>query len=335
MMITDAAAFRRSVLWTLTFFCFAAVAQADDTAQPVWLVSTRHLLDCGAADEASAKPCYWRRTETDGWSSSDSADFHAADAPGVPTVVFVHGNDTDADDAVARGCVVRQSIRSEVGDRAFRFVVWSWPSDRILRRHRNDVPIKAARSDVESCFLAAWLAELRPDVKVGLIGHSFGPRVILGAMHLLAGGDIDGRTLPPETVAAWTTKRRLVRATLLAAAEDADWLAPDGRHGRATAALDETLIAYNPCDRVLRWYPRLYGRGGPQALGAVGPDGLDDAAARKTRLFNVAPIIGKSHDYQCWCSAVSSCGLWARYAFLDENVSGRQNAHSSSLIANP
>jgi len=111
--------------------------------------------------------------------------------------------------------------------------------------------------------------------------------------------------------------RNPVRAVLLAAAEDADWLAPAGQHGRALALVDETLITCNACDRVLRWYPRLYGRGGPQALGVVGPCGLDDAAAGKVRLLDVAPIIGKSHDYQSFCSAVSGCGLWARYVFLD------------------
>jgi hypothetical protein len=317
--MTIAILFRRCCAITLVLLCLAAVGSADDATQPIWLVSTRCSPGCGDLSEAFSTLGYWRWSESDGWSSFQAKDFQAADSTGVPTVVFIHGNDTNDDEAVVKGCTVRESIRSEVGERAFRFVIWSWPADRILRRHRRDIQLKAARCDAESYYLASWLNNLHPGVKVGLVGHSFGPRVILGAMHLLAGGDVAGQTMPAETVSAWTEKtRNPIRALLLAAAEDAYSLAPDGQHGRAISLLDETLITCNCCDRVLRLYPRLYGRGGPQALGAVGPCGLDEAAAKKIRLLDVAQMIGKAHDYQCYCSAISACGQWARYTFLEE-----------------
>ena len=210
---------------------------------------------------------------------ADAQDFRAADDPATPTVVFIHGNNTDADEAVMKGWYVYESIRAQVGDKAFRFVIWSWPADRLHHvRNRRNTRFNAVQCDVESYYLAAWLGGLRPGVKVCLAGHSFGPRIITGALHLLAGGELACQTLPAETVAAWAGgKRNPVRAVLLAAAMDADWLAPGCCHGLALSLPDQVLITCNGCDRVLRWYPRLWGRHGPQAMGFVGPCGIGAA----------------------------------------------------------
>jgi hypothetical protein len=154
-------------------------------------------------------------------------------------------------------------------------------------------------------------------VKVSLVGHSFGPRIITGALHLMAGGELAGRKLPSDDVAACTSgKRAPVRAVLLAAAEDSDCLAPGGRHGRAFSLLNEVLVTQNGCDKVLRWYSWMCGRGGPEAMGFVGPCGIDDA--NKLAVVDVSATVGKTHDYRCYCSASNVRSQWAHYTFLDD-----------------
>ena len=199
-------------------------------------------------------------------------------------------------------------------------MIWSWPADRVCRRNRADVQLKADYADAESWRLAAWLQQRRPGVKVSLVGHSFGPRIIVGAMHLLAGGQAAGQSLPADTVAAWRDgKRNPVRAVLLAAAVDAGALKPDASAGQALSLLDETLVAVNSCDWALRLYSRLYGRGGPPAMGFVGPCGVDDP--RKVNVVDVSAAVGRAHDCQRYCSAWDIRGQWAHYTFLDDSPS--------------
>jgi hypothetical protein len=297
--------------------CLAAAAHAAEPPQSVWLVSTRGAPQYGALDDSLGSLCYWRLTDDCQWSAADADAFAAADDAAVPTVVYIHGNRTGADDAVADGWHVYQAVRSQVPDRAFRYVIWSWPADRVGRRNRPDILLKAAYCDAESYYLAAWMARLRPGVKVGLIGHSFGPRIITGAMHLLGGGQVAGYEMPEKTVAAWAAgKRNPVRAVLLAAAEDVDALSPGGVNERALSLLDKALITVNRYDRVLRWYPRMCGRGGPQALGFTGPCAVENP--EKTELVDVSCTVGRIHDWRRYCAASNVCSRWAHYAFLEE-----------------
>ena len=269
---------------------------------------------------------------------ADAEAFQAADDATQPTVVFIHGNRTDADEAVWKAWYAYESIRAETNCQPFRYVIWSWPAERVYRRNSDDTRLKAAYSDAESYYLAQWLDVLRPDVPVSLIGHSFGPRIITGALHLLGGGEVAGRALPESTVAAWSAgKRNPVRAVLLAAAIDADWLAPGGCHGLALPLFDRLLITRNGCDRVLRWYPRLYGRGGPQAMGFVGPCGVGDA--ENVHVVDVGCTVGKMHDWRCYCSASNVRSRWLQYTFL-ENVPAsddvsRTIAAEDRLVGNP
>ena len=90
------------------------------------------------------------RSVTGGWAKTASCqpaeaqDFRAADDAAMPTVVFIHGNNTDADEAVMKGWYVYESIRSQVGDKAFRYVIWSWPADRLQHvRNRRNTRLKA------------------------------------------------------------------------------------------------------------------------------------------------------------------------------------------------
>jgi hypothetical protein len=312
---------RRWLAPILAALLLSGVANAADTAGQIWTVSTRAMRCCGMPDVAAESLQYWRLGDDCGWEAADAREF-SEDASGTPIVVFVHGNRTDADEAIAKGMYVHRTITSAVGDRPFRFVIWSWFSDRVYRRPRPDGQLKVAFSDEETYYLASWLASLPSEAKVCLVGHSLGPRIINGALHALAGGEVAGQQLPESTIAAWRAKKpNSIRAVLLATADDCDAMAPWGRYGLALSMLDQVLVGYNDKDRVLRYYPRLYGRGGPQALGAVGPCGIADA--KNVSLVDLSCTVGKRHDYRYYCSAPDVCCHWARFTFLDnEQPSG-------------
>jgi hypothetical protein len=297
-----------------------AVAQSGpaDASPQVWIVSTRCEPHDDGLDPSPQCLRYSRLDDDCQWSPSDAETFHAGDDPAIPTVVFIHGNRTNAAQAVKKGWYVYEVLRSAGAYRPFRYVIWSWPAERVCRGASADTRVKADYSDVESGYLALWLDQLRPGVKVSLIGHSFGPRIITGALHLLAGGEVNGQTMPQETATAWKDgKRNPVRVALLAGAIDVDWLSPGGCHGLALSLIDRALITANDCDRVLRYYPRIYGRGGPQAMGFVGPAGVD--GVETVEVIDVSCTVGKIHDWRHYCSASNVCERWARYTFLEDS----------------
>jgi hypothetical protein len=301
----------------LTVLLAGAAVRAADGPHNVWLLSTRESAPCSRFDNATGAVRYWRLNADCTWSPADAKDFHAGDKLAARTVVFVHGNHTDANEAVEKGWHIYQTIRSEAAGKPFRYVIWSWPADRVCRRHRSDAQLKATYVEAESYYFGVWLRGIRPGSQISLVGHSFGPRIITGALHLMAGGELAGQKLPPIAASAQNAaKRTSIRAVLLAAALDADCLAPDGCNGRALSLLDRALITCNGCDRVLKWYSRLYGRGGPEAMGFVGPCGIDDA--ENVTVMDVSGAVGRTHDYERCCSAISESGQWARYTFLDD-----------------
>ena len=124
--------------------------------------------------------------------------------------------------------------------------------------------------------------------------------------------------LPPDATDKKPAEPMRFRAVLMANASDADSLAPWGSNGLALSLLDKALVTCNGCDRVLKWYPWMYGRGGPQAIGYAGPCGIADP--QKIALLDVSGSVGKTHEYQCYCSALSQCGYWPHYTFLDETA---------------
>ncbi|MCE5268664.1 MAG: alpha/beta hydrolase [Planctomycetaceae bacterium] len=309
------AAIRCSLL--LTALICAVSARGDETSQ-VWLLSTRCVNGCDDAQTAAAQICYWQLNDDCEYHASDAAEFRRSDSPAVPTVVFIHGNNTDTDQAVTKGMYVRESIRSQACGKAFRFVIWSWPAERQhLLRNRGNTRQRATQCDAESYYLAGWLSSFRPGVKICLMGHSFGPRIIAGALHLLAGGELACRTLQEKTVAQWSGGRRNpVRAVFMASAMDADSLSPGARNELALSLPEQVLITCNSCDRVLRWYPRLWRHHSPQAMGLIGPYGID--TAENVEVVDVTAEVGRFHDWRGYTSASDVYCRLTHYAFLDE-----------------
>ena len=256
----------------------------------VWLVSTRCL---GCPSGGSELP-HWQmwRYEQGLWQPRTSAEFYAADSADVVTPFYIHGNRIDPGLASSDGLAVYFQLAGKFDDEPpVRFVIWSWPSSQI-HGQLKDVRAKAARSDVDAYYLGRFLAAMHPEVRVGLIGYSYGARITCGALHLLGGGLQIGLTIEPGP-------RPQARVALWAAGEHNHWLLPGQYHGEALQQAEAWFIAINCCDPALARYRFLDPCSDPVALGYAGMYGRNllppDLNARIEEV-NVSNIVGSTHD---------------------------------------
>jgi hypothetical protein len=256
----------------------------------IWAVSTR-WLGCPACGAAEPGWTVWHY-ESGRWINSTTAAFYATDDRGLVTPIFVHGNRVEDGQALGDGLAVYFQLAGKLDDeQPVRFVIWSWPSAQI-RGPLNDVRTKAHRADAEGYYLARFLAGMSPKVEVGLVGFSYGARIIGGALHGLGGGSVAGCTLE-------SGERPKLRVVLWAAAENSDWLAPGYFHGRAIGQAENWLNLINRCDPALAHYWRLDKCVGGSALGYTGLYGRNLLSADDNARFaelDVTHLIGKIHD---------------------------------------
>lgn len=275
--------------------------QVADTGDQIWLVSTRQASSADPSIRQTSRIRYWSYQGHVGWQPAGGDDFFQAmnsdgSATPLPVCIYVHENRMTASEAFSRALEVWSRMREASPGSRFRLVVISWPSDRIGIRPRPDAQIKAWRSEMHAFYLAWLLDRIDPQVPISLFGHSYGPRLISAALHLLGGGTIEGRRPFPRV----HLDRSPMQVVLLAAALNADSLLPGHCFGRALTQVERLMITINPCDPVLHWYPRMYGCRGPQALGYVGlpTSGLGTADRQKVQQINVGRIVGKSHSWR-------------------------------------
>ncbi|MGD0900481.1 MAG: hypothetical protein ABR915_21830 [Thermoguttaceae bacterium] len=285
-------------------------------APQVWLVNTRSVPSSGDLDSRWGHLSFWQMDPCDGcrWLPADAEAFRRSVDTLMPTAIFVAGYGTGVETTIEEATRIYCDMQRAACGRPFRLVIWSWPSDRNRRvRLARDLRAKAFSCDAEALYLARTLPELPPATPIGLIGYSYGARIVGGAVELLTGGEVAGQRLPAEVCAGWAAAPRPVRVMFIAAAMDADWLAGGHRCGEVLALVEGVAVTLDDRDRVLRRYTRLPGRGGPQALGRIGPVGCQGA---KLELLDVTCAVGKKHDWKRYEPAVSDRVAW--YTFLAE-----------------
>jgi len=321
---------RIAVVLSVLLYAATAAAAAGDDAGQFWLISTRCAPVCGRLQDGDERIRFWRRLPDDDWAPAGREEFLDDCKTNLPTTVVVHGNLVVSGCAVDEAAPLYRRIQRLAAGRPYRLVIWSWPSQRVFRSHRQDARVKAARSDVQSYYLAECLERVDPKTPVGLIGYSFGARVITGALHLLGGGELAGRTLKsqqksnPGTVpifpqGKWDCPPRESeprrRALLVAPALDSGWLLPGRRNDLAPAEVEQMLVTKNCCDCVLRWYPLMYCRGGPRALGYAGMPRR--GRSENIELLDVACSVGRNHDWSCYLASTTVNRRLAWLAFLE------------------
>jgi|GEM_PF-4977224 len=267
----------------------ATQANTQDGAQAG--VQVEGQLDAAATTVSALAAISWKRWSAEsGWVDASLEEFLRGADRGINTI-YVHGNRIANTEAERRARQVYQLLVDAADDEPIRMLAWSWPSDK-LPGPRLDLRVKAERTYAESVYLGSLLAQFRPDDRVSLVGYSYGARTISGALHLAAGGTIDGATLPIAN-----TPR--MRAVLLASATPAHWLLPDSFHERAVEIVDQMLILYNSQDAALRHFHLVEPWERPRALGYRG---LSDATLaqhpfdERVRQRDVFREIGMAHD---------------------------------------
>lgn len=261
----------------------------------VWVVSTRHL---GCATDGPLPPLQFWRYANSWWQPATSTEFFADYPANVVTAFYIHGNQIDHPQACSDGLTVYFQLAGKFDDEPrVRFVIWSWPSSKI-KGPLVDVRSKAARSDSEAKYLARFLQQIPGQARIGLVGYSFGARIVSGAMHRIGS----------EPLLTSDTSPSRYRVALWAAAEHSDWYLPGRYHGQALAAAGGWFITVNCCDPVLARYGMIDKCGDPSAVGYAGIYGrnlLPAEISSRLEVVNVSNIVGKTHDmppylYSLW-----------------------------------
>ncbi len=279
----------------------------------VWVISSRHLgwPSC----ESDPPPLkFWRwDCDRDKWSKVSCDEFLAGDSATVATFMYVHGNRIDSWQAVDLGWYTYDAIvQRGDNDRPVRYVIYSWPSTRICGSQLNDLRYKANRTNADAYYLAWVLSQIREDVPVSLMGFSYGARVISGALHMAAGGELCGQKLPPEA----PRRRHNVRSVLMAGALHNYWMWPGCFHGKALEATDEMLILSNSCDKVLRRYHWLFKGDKPAALGVTGLSWYDKTG--RVAELDCCCCVGETHDSLLYLNAPNLAKRARRYVMWSD-----------------
>ncbi len=330
-------AVRPAICRFVAFFCaialFATYAEAAPSCDScvreydqVWVINTRRL-DCHAVIRTPPDFAVEQRLPDGSWAQSSITEFVAGDDFTIPTCFVMHGNQVDVSLAVAQGLRVYRALTAGLpDDRPLRFVIWSWPSDRIPGILK-DVRAKAARANTEGKYLAWVLDQLDPRTPVSLVGFSYGARIATGALHLLAGGSTNGFRLPPNLTLsrgdvrierpaenATQLQRTPIRAILVAAAVHNYWLAEGQYHGRALEIVDEMLLVENSCDSALKRYRFVDTSRSAEALGYTGPAGWSPHYGKIHRV-DACCDLGKKHDWELYLASPKYAALMRQFVW--------------------
>lgn len=219
----------------------------------------------------------------------------------VPILFIVHGDLTSFPDVRKAAPSIVKWIRNGSPGQPVQIVFYTWPSDdKNLPLPQLDVSARGERAEFNGCYLAKLISQFPTQARVSFFGHSFGTRVVAGALQLMAGGTLPGcnfRYRPKDV--------RSYRAVFAAAAIDRNWLNPGQRYGRALTVTEWFLNLKNGADFVINLYPfrSLFGR---QALGRVGfsPTDRRRMGPLSSRVYewDVTMGIGAGHGWSFYYS---------------------------------
>ncbi len=228
----------------------------------VYEINSRQLSKCMPAD-CNARLAVWQ-FENCCWrvSSEELLQVEVANQS-MRTIIYVHGNWMPLDVARSRALMVYRMLAARSTE-PIRFIAFSWPSEQ-QERPARDIVTKKPLLAATSFYLASFVQRLPADQSISMIGYSFGGAIVTGALHLIAGGDLDhyclceqGSFHPP------------IRIGLFAPAFDQYALSPSGRYHRALEVVDHLYNLYNSRDPILRRF-RFFDRDAdPVAAGFAG-----------------------------------------------------------------
>jgi hypothetical protein len=170
---------------------------------------------------------------------------------------------------------------------------------------------------------------MKPEVRCGVLGYSFGARIVSGAMHLVGGGSIFGQSLS-------AAPRPQFRVVMWAAAEHNHWYLSGQFHSEALAAADAWYSTINCCDPVLARYAGLEKCSNPAAVGYAGIYGRNllpaDVNARIEEV-NVSNIVDGEHHWRPYLYSLYIQNRTRDYILWHELGAGALRAGAATAAA--
>jgi len=235
-----------------------------------WIVSSRRCNGKIAPRDAACCLEFYHHTADGCLVPRGREAFMASVRPDRPICFAIHGSYNYWKDVVTESQEVNRWIHAAAPDLPVQVVYFTWPSNGYMPFILPvDLAILGRRSAAHGAYLAQLITQLPPGQPVSIVGHSHGARTAAAALHALGGGTLeDGQALP----CGFPVPERL-RAVLLAAAIDHNWLNPCQRYGKALVVPERVLLMQNAADATLGLYPMRIGSG-ERALGkcGLGPD---------------------------------------------------------------
>ena len=269
-----------------------------DRMGQVWIVQTR---DCPQVLGSDPWPkLKVKRFDAEGELVERPVAELLAEVAGRPILVQVQGSLTTPDAAIG-GLLWTHTWLKHHRSLAPETVViaFDWPSQRVYGEDIRDINEKGRRAFVAAYHLAVFLSAFPAGSRICLIGQSYGGRVVPSALHVLGGGTLHGRKHEPTARLATTRPDLRVRAVVIGAASDHNWLDPGQRLDRALVGCEAFLNLYNRKDEALLLYPSLVRSGHRRALGRVGLSNADFAKlgplAARYEEHDVHDVLGPEH----------------------------------------
>lgn len=292
-----------------------------------WIVSSRTCQQSSRQRHPTCRYQYVHVPVEGNPHWSDTGRFLGSLQPGVPVCIVVHGSFVYSGDLGTDTLRTYRWLRAAAPDRPLQVVFFTWPSEGVLSIMSSaglmslvpqlDVAVLGRRSALNGLYLAQLLSRIPIDHPISLVGHSHGARVVSSALHLLGGGEVQGRTL---SCASCSPHR--IRAVLIAAAIDHHWLNPGERYGRALCRTECLLNLRNGRDFPLVFYP-LRKPLGHRSLARTGFTGKDRARLgwlnERAFEWDVTPLIGTGHVWPNYVRQPQiACGISPFVYFIDQ-----------------
>lgn len=271
------------------------VAAPVVSGEGYWIVSSRQCRD-RSPGHLGCMRFYYRSSDKDLQNLGQQAFCTSLD-PRQPVCFVIHGSYNWWRDVLNESRKIHRWIHAAAPGTPVQIVFFTWPSDGNLPFvFPVDIARLGRKASLHSVYLAQLMTQLPPEQPVCLLGHSHGARAAVAAMHLLGGGAVeDGQRLAP----GYSTPQHL-RAVLVAAAIDHNWLNPGQRYDRALLAPEQVLLLRNSRDATLAIYPLRKG----YSERAIGRNGLGrddrlaiDAMAKKIVELDAAEFAGPNHSF--------------------------------------
>ena len=267
----------------------------------IYEISTRHLPERFRSisfEQPNVEVNKWTGCQ---WLCSNVEDAMPTGGTGELTIIYVHGNFMERNNALERVRIVDRYLRMQT-DRPYRLLMLSWPSQRDKKPLR-DVRLNAESAECESLYVAWMLQRLRNEPQISLLGFSYGARAVSGGLHLDAGGVIPGFAVPPMPNRDSSLNYRL---GLVAPAIDRHWIETNGRPHLALTHVDSMINLYNSRDPILRRFRFLDRFSQPIAAGFAGFAGFGGlfdprvtsplAGQSRIRQYDCGSVIGTTHS---------------------------------------